>query len=62
MSSAVISPPERVFGFGAGSSLTGATIAEEAMDTSTVTQPMTVCGPGAQSHVTGIPRNFQLNR
>jgi len=58
----VISPPDRGFGFGAGSSLTGATIVEEAMDTSTVTQPMAVCGPGAQLHSTGIPQNYHMNR
>jgi len=56
------SPPDRGFGFGTCSSLTGATIVEEAMDTSTATQPMTVCGPGAQPHSTGIPRNFHTNR
>jgi len=55
----MFSPPDRVFGFGAGSSLTGAAITEEAMDTSTISQPMTVCRPG---NSTGIPPNFHMNR
>jgi len=58
----MLSPPDRVFGFAAGSSLMGAAIAEEAMDTSTVSQPMTVCRPGAQPHSTGIPQNFHMHR
>jgi len=55
----MFSPPDRAFGFGAGSSLTGAAITEEAMDTSTISQPMTVCRPG---NSTGILPNFHMNR
>lgn len=58
-----VSPPDRSFGFGTGvSSLAGDAIAEEAMDTSTVSQPMTVCGPGAQTHSMGIRSNFHMDR
>ena len=59
----VVSPPDRVFGFGgAGSLSNGAAITEEAMDTSTVSQPMAVCGPGAQPHSTGLRHNYHVNR
>jgi len=40
----------------------GASIAEEAMDTSTVSQPVTVCRPAMQPHSTGIPPNFHMHR
>lgn len=56
--------PDPAFGFAAGSALATAAIVEEAMDmdTSAGSQPMTVCGPGAQPHSSGIPQNFHLNR